>query len=232
MLRDKRTGNLRSGGFNPFRDAARRCNQKNVNLVKAQGTYLEALKAVMVEAARLKEKIKNALKYGIDKFSISNISGMYLMKEFGITDWICDYYLYTLNNFSAEFLLEQGAKRITLSPEDSRENMQSILNSFSDKIDILIYGDVPLFISDNCLGDCKNCKSTDTVIIKNCRHYVFAKVPYCIADSQSILSPKNFRLDFCFKKYTAQDVKNIFHNITDGQCPRNSISANFKKGFK
>ncbi len=180
----------------------------------------------------LKSKIKRLIDDGFTKFSVSNISGIYLMKEFGINDWICDYYLYTLNDFSSEFLISLGAKRITLSPEDSCENMQTILKNFGDKTDILIYGDVPLFISDNCLGDCKNCKSTDNVIIKNCRHYIFEKVPYCIANKLKDLHPANFRLDFCFKKYTAQDVKNIFHNVVAGQCPRNSISANFEKGFK
>ena len=180
----------------------------------------------------IKSKIKRLLENGFTKFSISNISGIYLMKEFGITDWICDYYLYTLNDFSAEFLLSCGAKRITLSPEDSSENMKTILENFADKTDVLVYGDIPLFISDNCLGDCKNCKSTDNVIVKNCRHYVFDKVPYCIANKVDNFAPLNFRLDFCFKKYSAQDVKNIFHNIMSKQCPRNSTSANFEKGFK
>ena len=110
--------------------------------------------------------------------------------------------------------------------------MKTILENFADKTDVLVYGDIPLFISDNCLGDCKNCKSTDNVIVKNCRHYIFDKVPYCIANKVDNFAPLNFRLDFCFKKYSAQDVKNIFHNIMSKQCPRNSTSANFEKGFK
>ena len=110
--------------------------------------------------------------------------------------------------------------------------MQTILEKFADKVDVLIYGDVPLFISDNCLGDCKNCKSTDTEIVRNCRRYIFAKTPYCIAGKVDNFNPANFRLDFCYKKYSAQDVKNIFHNVISGQCPRNAITENFDKGFK
>lgn len=180
----------------------------------------------------LKNKISEFLTKGFKKFMISNISGIQLMKEFSISDWVSDFYLYTLNDFSADFLFSQGAKRITLSPEDSRENMESILDNFKDKSDIIIYSDIPLFISDNCLGDCKNCKSTDNIIIRNCRHYVFGKNPYCIADKQTELTPQNFRIDFCYKSYKADEVRNIFHNLVNKQCPKNSTLANFEKGFK
>ena len=180
----------------------------------------------------LKSKISEFITKGFKKFMVSNISGIYLMKEFSISDWVSDFYLYTLNDFSADFILSQGSKRITLSPEDSKENMQSILQNFNDKTDIIIYSDIPLFISDNCLGDCKNCKSTDNIIIRNCRHYVLGKSPYCIANKQNELTPKHFRIDFCYKSYKADEVRNIFHNLVNKQCPKNSTSANFEKGFK
>lgn len=180
----------------------------------------------------IKNGIKRHLEKGFTKFSVSNIGGIYLMKEFNITDWICDYYLYALNDYSVEFLLSLGAKRITLSPEDSFENIKSLSDNFGANIDLLVYGDVPLFISDNCLGDCKNCHSTDTVIIRNCRHYVMGKNPFCIVNKIADLKVKNLRIDFCYKKYDAQTVKNIFNNLYNNQCPKNSISANFEKGFK
>ena len=180
----------------------------------------------------IKDKVKKYIEKGFLKFSVSNIGGIYVMKEFNISDWICDYYLYALNDYSVEFLLSLGAKRITISPEDSKENIESLANAFGLNLDLLVYGDVPLFISDNCLGDCKNCHSTDTVIIRNCRHYVMGKNPFCIVNKIDDLKVRNLRIDFCYKQYSAETVRNIFSNLYGHQCPRNSVSANFEHGFK
>ncbi len=183
-------------------------------------------------ASNIRAKIKELLDSGFSKFAISNIGGLYFIREFGISDWISDYYIYSLNDFAIAELVELGAKRITLSPEDSHENMQSIMKNFANISDILVYGDVPLFISDNCTGDCKNCKSTDTVIVRNCRHYVLGDMPYCIVSKCNDLKPKNYRIDFCYKRYTAENVKNIFNNLINGQCPKRSTMANFNRGFQ
>ena len=184
------------------------------------------------EISKTKEKINHCLQNGIKKFCVSNIGMIKVMQDFKIDDWIADYYLYTLNNYSTDFLLSCGAKRITLSPEDSKTNIQSLINNFASKIDLIVYSDIPLFIADNCNGDCKNCHDTSNTIIRNCRHYVFSDKHYCIADKSKDLLPLHYRLDFCYKKYTPKEVLKIFQEIKNCKCPPNSVYSNFLNGFK
>ena len=97
--------------------------------------------------------------------------------------------------------------------------------------DLLVYGDVPLFISDNCTGDCKNCHSTDSVIIRNCRHYVLGERPYYIADSLTSLAPQNLRVDFCYKRYTPSQILSIWHSILNKKPIKSTTYGNFIRGF-
>ena len=46
--------------------------------------------------------------------------------------------------------------------------------------EVIVYQDTPLFIADNCMGDCKNCKSSASTIIKNCRNFILSPKPFCI----------------------------------------------------
>lgn len=59
-----------------------------------------------------------------------------------------DYPLYCLNPLSAMKLRELGFTRYTLSPEDGKENLQTL---FSEDADVIIYQDIPLFTSETCI---------------------------------------------------------------------------------
>lgn len=177
------------------------------------------------------DKIKSLISLGYTRFSASNLGAVHILKSFGITDWVADYHLYALNNFSISYLNSLGAKRITISPEDSRANIFSILRSFASITDLVVYGDIPLFISDNCTGDCKNCHSTDTVIIRNCRHYVLGEKPYYIADSLDSIAPCNLRVDFCYKRYTQTQILSIWHAILNKKPIKHTTYGNFIRGF-
>ena len=177
------------------------------------------------------KKIQSLVSFGIKRFSVSNIGAIHILKSLNITNWIADYHLYALNNFSISTLLSLGAGRITLSPEDSKANIASILSYFGQRVDLLVYGDVPLFISDNCTGDCKNCHSTDTVIIRHCRHFILNEKPFYIGDSLDSLVPQNIRADFCYKKYTPAEVLSLWHQILGKKSIKHTSLGNFVRGF-
>ena len=67
---------------------------------------------------KVKEKIKYLINKGFYKFQISNIFGLNIVKEFNITDWSVDYFMYNLNLYAFDFWKNLGAKRITLSVEE------------------------------------------------------------------------------------------------------------------
>ena len=64
---------------------------------------------------KVKEKIKYLINKGFYKFQISNIFGLNIVKEFNITDWSVDYFMYNLNLYAFDFWKNLGAKRITLN---------------------------------------------------------------------------------------------------------------------
>ena len=155
------------------------------------------------------------------------------MKEFNISDWTCDYHIYALNNMSIDFLLNIGAKRITLSVEDNWENMNSVIEKFAGEVCVIAYQDTPLFISDSCDGKCESCGKDKNTIVKNCRKFVLSEKPFCIVEKLGDLSkPAFLRYDFCFKKYDEKEVIKIFRNLLKNKINQNHTMANFERGFK
>lgn len=182
---------------------------------------------------KLKDKVRELLSLGYKKFQISNISGLNLIREFQIDDFTVDYHLYALNNFAVEFWKSLGAKRITLSVEDSKANMNSIISNFAKSVDVIAYQDTPLFIADNCTGECEKCAKSKNTIVKNCRNFVLSERPFCINDKLSTMAkPFAVRYDFCYKKYTSESVQKIFKNLCSGGCVETFTIANFERGFK
>ena len=126
-----------------------------------------------------------------------------------------------------------GAKRIALSVEDSKENMETIISDFAEFVEVIAYQDTPLFIADNCTGECENCNKNKNTIVKNCRNFVLSERPFCINDKLSNMAkPFAVRYDFCYKKYTAESVQKIFKKLCSGGCVETFTIANFERGFK
>ncbi len=145
----------------------------------------------------IKSRIRKFIDLGVKKFSIANIYGFQLIKMFNIADFICDFYLYSMNDFSIQFLFEKGANRVTISPEDNLQNINSILDVYQNKVDLIVYADIPLFISDNPSEHDNRTKLNDDVIIKDNVNYVFDKKTYCIIENIKSIKECNLRLDFC-----------------------------------
>ena len=60
---------------------------------------------------------------------------------------ISDYYLNVVNNYSIKFLLDNGVKRVTLSPE---VNYNYLDDYILDKVELIIYGTIENMITKSC----------------------------------------------------------------------------------
>ena len=60
---------------------------------------------------------------------------------------ISDYYLNVVNNFSIKFLLDNGVKRVALSPEINYNYLDDYIK---DKVEIIIYGTIENMLTKSC----------------------------------------------------------------------------------
>ena len=84
------------------------------------------------------------------------------------TNMISDYYLNVVNNYSIEYLLNKGVKRITLSPEIDYNNLDDFIK---DKVELIVYGSIELMLTKSCpisevLNKCP-CKEEDEYYLED-----------------------------------------------------------------
>ena len=60
---------------------------------------------------------------------------------------VSDYYLNVVNNHSIKYLLNNGVKRVTLSPEINYDNLEDFIK---DKIEVIVYGRLELMLTKSC----------------------------------------------------------------------------------
>lgn len=111
-------------------------------------------------------------KYSISGFVFSNISGLTSMKseEYKKYDFIANYTMNVLNNYSAYELSRVGVDTITLSPELNKTDIQNISSSV-DK-ELVVYGRLKLMTTKYCLlGHSNLCYPTCEVKCKQHNKY-------------------------------------------------------------
>ena len=184
---------------------------------------------------------------GFRQFQIANIGALGL---FGGEDVFlyADYPLYSLNPLSVIKLCELGFQRQTLSPEDDKPNLQTLL---SDDTDLIIYQDTPLFTSETCVW--ANMKSVcpgidrcgfekmdleneygDRFIAINeaCRTVVINERPFSIIHLiQPFLEAghRDYRIDLCYRDYTPETISDLLSGIQSGKKIKNSTTGNFER---
>ena len=178
--------------------------------------------------------INSLLECGYKKWEVGNYWGLEVLPIEKI-DVSFSSSIYMLNSQAIQQAKEFGAKRISFAIEDTFSNI-NVLNKESPVTTcFIIYQDVPLFISAGCIRDCdcKNCKAEDKVyelkkddkkyigISKNCQLMLFNDYPYCFAEQAKQIGANFYRMDFCYKKYTSDEVKQIVDKLmlfTDVKC--------------
>ncbi len=180
---------------------------------------------------------------GYTKWQIGNWGGLQMLPKKADVDF--DYTMPVLNTQAASMLFDNGASGVTLSVEDTGENMRQLLKKVPHAT-VIVYQDTPLFLSANCIrpngcADCShqteryelsNGKDKFEAVSKECVTTVMKAVPYYIGDSMRSLSGAEWlRMDFCTCHYTPEQVNRLVRQIQSRATLRQSYTGNFKKSF-
>ncbi len=180
---------------------------------------------------------------GYTKWQIGNWGGLAMLPKKADVDF--DYTMPVLNIQAAALMFEAGASGITLSVEDTSENMH-LLTKTIPHATVIVYQDTPLFLSANCIrpNSCAACshqperyelsngKDKFEAVSKECVTTVVKSVPYYIGDNiRSLSGVEWLRMDFCSRHYTPSQVSRLIQQIQSGATLRQSYTGNFKKSF-
>jgi len=169
------------------------------------------------------------------------------------TDLAADWPLYAMNRCAVRRLLEMGVTGFTLSPEDARENMASLLEEFGDRATVIVHQDTPLFLSESCAfanlaGGCvggSECRrsvlrmrleggESVLAIQDDCRTVVVGERPFCLADRLAVLhdmGASRVRADFIWRPYTAAEVHSLWQRLRAGGDGVAGHPGNFLRGL-
>ena len=200
------------------------------------------LPPVIRNAAPVQKLIHTLWDKGYTRFAIGNLSGLTLLPE--TADIAFDSFVSCLNTQSLSYCLELGANAVTVSPEDTLENIQK-LTALTDKIGVILYTDVPVFLSANCVranscaecnqkpwhAELNNAKGRFELISKNCQTTVVPKEPLSWAGDTDKLNAGFYRVDFCYKKYTSAEAAKIWNTVKAGKDVKIHSKFNLKKQF-
>ena len=110
------------------------------------------------------ERVNNNYNYDSKNILATEIGAIYKYRD---SNLISDYYLNVVNNYSIKFLLDNGVKRVTLSPE---VNYNYLDDYILDKVELIIYGTIENMITKSCpikeLGICP-CKKEDIYYLED-----------------------------------------------------------------
>lgn len=198
-----------------------------------------ALPAVCRHVNRFSKVVKSMLQAGYNKWEVANYWALEFLpiNEIDIT---FDSSLYTMNTQAISEAQKIGAKRVTLPIEDTLENIKTITQNSPLPTVLVVYQDAPLFISAACIrdNDCVHCSGGEQWInlekdgqkyqafSKDCQIMLFNQAPFCIAAETSNVKTAFRRMDFCYKKYTPEQVRKTASLLFAGENVRYSRKGN------
>jgi putative protease len=204
--------------------------------------------------------VKSLLSEGNCKWQISNIYGFNLLLELARNlkidiDVSADWQLYAFNSQAIQFLLEAGIKRVALSPEDTFENTVQLMKHFGDFVEIIIFQNTPLMISETCpfknANRCNHekciglyCKREEHItscfkdklilLQQNGKTLLFNSKPYSLMPYRKRLEESGavwFRIDFSYGKYTANEALKLWRAIIENTFSFPFYTGNFEKNL-
>lgn len=201
-----------------------------------------SLPVILRQLNWIRKKIDLFVMAGFKRFEISNFGGFLLLPK--SVDITLDSFMSVLNTQSFQSFLEQGVSRITFCVEDTGDNIKALAQK-SDKTALIVYQDVPLFLSANCVrtNECAICDrrlheetitnktGTFHLISKNCQTVVTDRRSFSLASVYKAIPAGAYRLDFCYKAYTSQQVFDIWTHILNETQITDSFTGNFHKKF-
>ena len=199
-----------------------------------------ALPAVCRHPETYKDIIQRLLDGGYHKWEVANYWALEILplKQLDIS---FDSSLYMLNTQAIAMAAECGALQIALSLEDIKANICNIIEKSNLRTALIIYQDIPLFTGVGCIRD-NDCRSCDRkplwfdlerqgrkfkALSQDCQMMVFDNKPYCIAADAQDLRPDFFRMDFAYREYSPEKVRQIADDLLQGKDVTDCIKGNF-----
>lgn len=173
-------------------------------------------------------------------------------------DLAADWPLYTLNSLAARELMTMGFSSFTLSPEDDADNMRQLLAEYPDQAHLLVFADIPLFISAACAhshihlcrdggcsdaGKCRAAKRETTVTLEKsgvahiipmgCGSVVTHDTPYSLMDRLPVIQEmgaSRLRVDLRWRLRTPDETVGLWRRIRSAE-PMKGMAGNFARGL-
>jgi hypothetical protein len=106
------------------------------------------------EERALRARVAALREAGFDRWELTNVASWALLgiaaDRTGGLDLTADSALHTVNHAAARQLLDMGVRRVTLSTEDSRRNLEALLGQLGPAASVVVFEDSPLFLSESC----------------------------------------------------------------------------------
>ena len=201
-----------------------------------------ALPAICRNPSTFADVIQKALNAGYKKWEIGNVWALEMLPQKGI-DLTFDNSIYTMNTQAVQMAKQMGAKRVTLSFEDTLENLSDLASKSALPVVLTAYSNVPLFISANCIRphDCKHCSGgiqwfklkkdnqEYDALSEPCQTMVFNKRAFYTGKDFKQINPDYLRIDFMYKDYTTEQMANILNAVREGKNLPNTYNGNLQR---
>ncbi|NMA42765.1 MAG: U32 family peptidase [Oligosphaeraceae bacterium] len=182
---------------------------------------------------------KELVKTGWRRWQVANLGAFQILKEAGADGDNCnltaDWQLYAGNRAAIRTLLELGLQRVTIMPDESAANRETLLRQFPSCLEQPVYGHPPLAISAVCAehsrnGHCPGAARCDfntlelvsrknerlLVINRHCQSVYISNEALDLSAELPELHRQGarfFRADFCLQNYTPSTVAEIWGRL-------------------
>lgn len=199
-----------------------------------------ALPAVCRKPQKYRDIIAELLARGYKKWEVANYWGFEILSFEGL-DISLDSSLYMLNSQAMEMARKLGATGITFAIEDTKLNIEKLIEKADIRKTLTVFQYVPLFISVGCVreNDCQICPKGELwldlkrngreykALSRDCQMMIFDKNAFCIAEEAKNMRPDFKRIDLTYFKLDAEKVRNIINVILSDNNITNCIKSNF-----
>lgn len=184
--------------------------------------------------------IRDLVSVGYKKWEVGNYWGIEALSTYQVNISF-DSPIYMMNTQATAMAQLMNAERITLSWEDTPDNLSAIAQKSPLPTVMTVYSDIPLFTSAGCIRStpCKICDAKEKwielskdgerfqALSKDCQTMLFAEKAFCLATEAKEVKADFYRADFAYKSYTAEQVEAIWDKLRRFEDLGNTQKANF-----
>ncbi len=210
------------------------------------------------EEKGIHHKIAQLRADGWQKWEAANLSawhylGIDPLRPDSAIDLSTDWSVYVINRLAAQQVLDMGASRFALSPEDGLDNARALWSEFGNRAVLIVHQDTPQFLAESCayanlIGGCPgkaNCRfeSMDmvsshgervTALDYHCRTIVLNQHSFCLSPRLRELAQDgvtSVRADFIYRHYDPVTVRDRWRQLRAARPIPGTQAANFATGL-